>query len=321
MTYKELRLERLAKQEADLLEQEQGNTGLGDKQVPDPAENFLSPDEATNLLRDDSVPQEPVGNQPKKPEAEKDLEYWKNRCMTSEGRFSKSKAKYDENIFKMRKETSLMQNHIAKLEGSVRDLSVTDNEFDKIDNEHTRNVLGEDVVNSIKDTLKETRDNAAAQAAASAKENAETKADNAYTQFFGNVVGKVKGDMKAINNDPAFHKFLDTSRSQAGHTYRAMFDAAISAMDVDDVSDFFNTFLKIQAKEPQPVQDSVDNRIGPSGNNTNQDEGKVVVDTVTLVDVNKFKTDMARGAYKGRYSEMVAMQDRIEEAYNNGTLQ
>jgi len=320
MTYKELRLDRIKKQEADLLEQAQGEHGLGVNSDSNPADPNVLPDDQTKVIRNADKGQEPVGNLQKE-EVTKDLEYWKNRCLTAEGRFNKAKPKYDDNIFKMRQEADGLREDIVKLQEEVVNLSAPVNEFEKIDNEHTRNVLGDEVVKSIKETLQDTREIARKQAKEFASENAHREASHAYDNFFDEVKSSVKGDMDKINSDPAFHKFLDGNSTQAGHTYRELFNAAAKSNDAADVADFFNTFLEIKAKEPHTVQDSVNNRIGPTGNQGNAQEGKVVVDTLTLAEVDIFKTDMARGAYKGRYSEMVEMQDRIEQAYLNGTLQ
>jgi len=321
MTYKELRLDRMKKKEAELLEQAQGENGLGVNSNSNPAGPNVSPDDPTKVTRDADKGQEPVGNLQKNEEP-KTLDYWKNRCLTAEGRFNKAKPKYDDNMFKMRQEADGLKESIAKLQAKVVKLSTPTNEFEKIDNEHTRNVLGDEVVKSIKETLKETRELANKQAKDFAAENAHRDASRSYDTFFDAVKDSIKGDMDKINSDPAFHKFLDDNSTQAGHTYRQLFDAAAKSQDANDVSDFFNTFLEIQTKEPQTVQDSVNNRIGPTGNQGNAQEGKVIVtDSLTIADVSKFKGDMARGAYKGRHSEMVAMQDRIETAYLNGTLQ
>jgi len=321
MTYKELRLDRMKKKEAELLEQAQGENGLGVNSNSNPAGPNVSPDDPTKVTRDADKGQEPVGNLQKNEEP-KTLDYWKNRCITAEGRFNKAKPKYDDNMFKMRQEADGLKESIAKLQAKVVKLSTPTNEFEKIDNEHTRNVLGDEVVKSIKETLKETRELANKQAKDFATENAHRDASRSYDTFFDAVKDSIKGDMDKINSDPAFHEFLDGNSTQAGHTYRQLFDAAAKSQDANDVSDFFNTFLEIQTKEPQTVQDSVNNRIGPTGNQGNAQEGKVIVtDSLTIADVNKFKGDMARGAYKGRHSEMVAMQDRIETAYLNGTLQ
>ena len=320
MTYKELRLDRMKKKEAELLEQIQGEHGLGANDGSIPAEPNVLPDDPTKVTRDAEKVQEPVGNLPKNEEP-KTLDYWKNRCLTAEGRFSKSKSKYDENIFRMRTEVTDLKGHNVKLQDKVVELTKPVNEFEKIDNEHTRNVLGDEVVTNIKDTLKETRELAQKQAKDFAKENATRTASRLYDTFFDDVKSGIKGDMDKINRDRAFHKFLDGNKTGTGHTFRELFNAAANDRDAGDVSDFFNTFLDIQAKQPHTVQDSVESRIGPTGNQGNSQEGKVVVDSLSLADVDKFKGDMARGAYKGRYSEMVAMQDRIEKAYINGTLQ
>lgn len=305
MTYKELRLKRMAEREAELVEQAQGNHGMDEQLSSVPAESAEPEIPLTEGIVNEATVQETVGN----PD---EMEDWKSRALTAESRWKTSKVKYDENIFRARQEIKQLRAEVVELQGTIEELQTSKN--DPLSQQIVVDTLGEETVNSLQETVKATKETARKME----EERQKSIDDQNYSFFLNRVKDIVGGDFFEVNNDPEFHKFLDHTKTPNGVTYRSLFQSAAESHDSDDVADFFLAFKSQKPTtkpEVVPVEDSVMSHVGPSNSIASQPNGNSEAPMITMAEIKKFQSDMSKGAYKGRHSEMKAMEARIEEAY------
>jgi len=167
---------------------------------------------------------------------------------------------------------------------------------------------------NIQKELKEVRD----RAHADVKANAANAAQRAYETFLGRL-GSIVPDYASIDTDPRFKQFMNTQDID-GAARIQNFTIAESHGDVATVARHMLDF-KYSLNPKAQAKASLDSKIGPTGDAT-----KVVVNNketngdLTMREVNEHYRKFARGGYKGRQSEYLAMEARIDAAASSGKI-
>jgi chromosome segregation ATPase len=263
-----------------------------------------------------------------KEEVVQDLQYWKDRSNQFENRWKVSKAKYDSNIFKMKQENLSLKNVNIEVKKKLNQVlqaqaASKPSKLDEVFGEEQVDVLGQSTVDVIKNTIAETNKRVDEQEAKAkedqlAREEQELKDEyNKEYNGFISRIEKLVPDLKKLNTDKGFLEWLKEPDDFSGDLREDILAKAESSRDVGRVA---KLFLQYKPKKA-PAQDSVSKRIAPS--NT---EGSVTTssiepkDTIPMAQVDKFYDDVARGKYKGRYTEKKTMEAKIDKAWASGRI-
>lgn len=179
----------------------------------------------------------------------------------------------------------------------------------------TAKLAAEAKTSGIQKELKEARDKANAEA----KANASNVASQAYETFIKRL-GAVVPDYAQVDADPRFKAFMDkadidgTTRVQNFIAAEARGDVATVARHMVDFKNSLNP--KAQAKA------SLEAKVTPTGLAKAQGNtvSKETNGDLTMSEVNEHYRKYARGGYKGRQSEYLAMEARIDAAASSGKI-
>lgn len=267
-------------------------------------------------------------------ESERDLSYWKQRALTAEGRYNTLKPRLDDTIFNLRKDNAELQRQLDEVKVQLAN-AAPDPIRDRLMNPQVRDVLGDDTTAAIVESITTLREEVAKNASTATNEARKVAGTVAYDSFVGNVRSLFNGvhpagSIDEINTSPGFAAFLDGRVSPSGNRYRDLFNSAVGSQDASSTANFFIEYADLMNNAPGapgadeliPVKDSVTARVTPKTvtASTQQQSSQRNLPTFTSADIEAFKQDVARGKYRNRHSEMVAIQKSIEEAYLNNRI-
>ena len=271
---------------------------------------------------------EVIAEETKENEPEKNLEYWKDRSSEFENRWKVSKAKYDSNIYQLRQDNLSLRN--MNIEAKKR-LNVvlqerTDSQpskLDKVFGQEQINVLGKETAEVIKDAIKTTNDRVDAQEEKIKADNLQREEDDLKDAYqvewntFTARLAKLVPNLSKLNTDKKFLAWLEQPDELTGDIREDILAKAEKARLVGPIAALFNQYKPVG----DTTEDSVSKRIAP----TNQEGSDTVSnikpsDEIPMAVVEKFYDDVARGHYKGRYSEKKAMEKKIDTAWASGNI-
>lgn len=260
-----------------------------------------------------------------------DLDYWKKRALDSEYRFGKYKASTDTTIYKLRSEVSELRTtklslveRTAKLEEQIESFSgVEDDPFtqDVVD------VLGTEAVDAIKKVIERTKGQVVETNKKLQKQTLESEqtatrtAEAAKFEAFVTALEAYVPDCRIMNNDTKFIEWLEQP-GETGTPRISVMQAAQKIGDVVRVAQFFNDYKKtLVPVKPTPQKDTIASRVGPTQRaTTSETQSKVSDDKVSLSFIRQHEADVSKGRYKGKRSEQLAIDKRIEKAYLTGNI-
>jgi len=291
----------------------------------------INPTQSTEVKEVESstkVPEVIAEETTKTEEMEKNLPYWKDRSSEFENRWKVSKAKYDSNIYKLKQENLSLRN--MNIEAKKR-LNVVLQEraasspspLDEVFGQEQVDILGQDTVNVIKDAIKTTNDRVDEQdkrmkADDLKREEANIKEEHMREwTIFTTRLRKLVPDLTKLNTDKGFLSWLGKPDELTGDLREDILANAEKSRDVGRVAELFLQYKPEGAK----AQDSVSKRIAP----TNQEGSDTVSNIqpkglIPMAVVDKFYDDVARGKYKGRYTEKKTMEAKIDKAWVAGKI-
>jgi hypothetical protein len=259
-----------------------------------------------------------------------DIAYWKDRALVSEKRFNVSKPKYDSNIYKLRTENSQLQADKIALSKQVNTLRQTAvaTQTSPVDNmlssKQVVDVLGQETADAIRQSIVDTNARVDAQATAQADKEIsdaearlKTSVDARYNEFI-RVLTELVPDQGVIDKDPAFIAYLKEPDEHIGVERFELLREAEKAGNAARVASFFNGFKKIAKKAPG---DSINKRIAPDSTASPTTDLHTNTGTkISAAYIDKFFSDVTKGLYKGKYTEQMAIQAKIDEAYMAGNI-
>lgn len=322
-TFKELRVQKLKEETAELEKAWQEGSN-------DPTQSPKANDEGSLSKEAEGIAgQEEATRSNNEPQTEtKDLAYWRKEAGDYKQRFSVSKAKYDDNIRKLKDENLLLQQDRVELKKELNQLrqSVAANTPSKIDqafNKETEDVLGSNTADAIKQTLKDQQalidslksDLANAQLEKESK-NIQDQRVSEYNSFLGDLI-KLVPDYEAMNADEKFLDWLDAPNS-IGKIRFDLLRKAEASRDVERVAQFF---MDYKAQKSTKTQDSINKRMVPEGKGSedipDSDPNKKLW---KKSEIDEFYRQVTKGEWKGRYKERKLKEDEIDQAYLSGRI-
>ena len=316
----DIRKEKM-KRELDELEASIMKKGPESPTQPDEAKEEGSPtDEANSIAEQEVKPNVTV----------KDLAYWKSRCLTAENRFNTAKPKYDSNIYKLKQENLGLKKDRVELSRSLNKARQAvavkrGDPLDEIFGKEQVDVLGQETVDKLKKMITDTNKRVDSQAEqAEAKrllEDEKNLRDDITAEYdvFTNRLNDLVENMDELNHDPKFIKWLQRPDKISGDIRQEILLKAETSRDVGRVAEIFNQY-KPKGKRKPPV-DSINKRIAPVSN-----EGPNSVSDIdskgkmTMAEVDQFYDDVKNKLYDGRYTEKVAMMEKIDAAQFSGNI-
>ena len=271
-------------------------------------------------------------NEPTTPKAGdepvRDVTYWKQRALTAEGRYNTLKPRLDETIHKLRTEKAELEKTIDALSLELKGLR-PDPIRDRLLDPAVQDVLGANTATAIVDSLTDIRNSVEERVRGS------KKVDPVIDQIqYDNFVGDVRSSLKAlhpslsleqVNTSAGFASFLDGKRSPNGTLYRTLFNGAVSGKDVTSVVSFFSEYADL-VQEAAPVspsvevKDSIQARLSPKTVQRQPDVSSRPSEKISQAFINDFQQKLSKGYYKHRYSERIAIEQKIEAAYLSNNI-
>lgn len=292
-------------------------------QSPDDTKRESSPEVTDGTAEEQAnlKPNEPV----------QDLEFWKNRALTAEKRFNVSKPKYDSNIFKLKQDNMvlkkvrvelLQQLNIARQNAKA----VQKDPVDSLFNEETVDVLGKETANAIKKSIKDTNARINDQEARieakrirDEKNMFEVEKKSEYSSFLSRLE-RIVPDQRSTNSDPRFVEYLKEPDEMTGEIRMDLLRNAEDSRDVGRVAQFFLDYKNSVGAPKNTPRDSINKHIAP----TKGAGADSVTDNkplgFTTADVDRIYNDVAKGKYRGRESEKIAILAQIDQAYLAGQI-
>jgi len=324
-TLKEQRLTKLAQQEAELIAAAEGKTvSEGTTDVPTPTQSEPSVTEVPTEAKVVSTTEQETKEEP----VEQGLDYWKKRALDSEYRFGKYKASTDTTIYQLRSEVRDLRAEKVDLIQKVSDMelatpSPTQEELFKPE---VVDVLGTEAVDAIKSVIErtqaESRKTQQDLTAQRQKDEASRmqSAESAKYESFLVALESYVPDCRIMNNDGKFIDWLGIPDA-TGVSRLDRMRAAQNIGDVERVAQFFNAYKETLKPVATPKRDSIASRVGPTQRSSSSTtEVKISDDTITTSFIRDHQTKVSKGYYKGRRSEQLAIDKRIEEAFLSGKI-
>jgi hypothetical protein len=148
-----------------------------------------------------------------------------------------------------------------------------------------------------------------------------TKASE-YDSFLGNLSILVP-NYAELNTDAEFLKWMGTPDPYSGLERGSLFRRAEAARDVARVAEFFVEYTSA-LETPEAPPDEMDKHITPVGSSSaapvapqsNEPDGEVLLSS----EIDTFYDDVMKGRYKGRQSEVLAIEARIDTAAMKGNI-
>lgn len=265
----------------------------------------------------------------KETEPEKNLPYWKDRCLEYENRFKVSKAKYDSNIFKLKQDNLSLRNVNIEVKKrlNVALQAQAASEPDKLDEVFTKeqvDVLGQETVDVLKDEFARTNkrvEDAEAKVDADKLEQEEKDLKSDYEAEWNNFTSRLKKlvpDIVKLNTDKGFLAWLKEPDELTGEIREDILAKAEEARLVGPIVQMFKGYKPVKVAN---TQDSVSKRIAPANKEGSDTVSNIQPnDTMTMAEVDKFYDEVGRGKYKGKYTEKKAMEAKIDKAWAAGKI-
>lgn len=261
----------------------------------------------------------------------KTREDWKKR-------FTKYKAATDATIHQLRVDyaAALEQNNgmfrrVQELVEEVRTLRDQISANEDIFSDEEKDVLGVDAINAIQKAnktllekqVKPLQEELRKRDLDVQKERelrAAQERERAYADFKAMLAANVTGDLEAINLDPKFAEWLNTTEPGTGVPRIISFRKAESVGDVMRVAGFFNEY---EARKSSG-NNLLEKKVTPTGKGTtatthNKDTTKQNrIWTTSQIDA--FMDDQIRGAFKGKESLEKEIEAEIKAAISSGRV-
>ena len=167
---------------------------------------------------------------------------------------------------------------------------------------------------SLEKQLQEQRDLRTADQATLADRNKQ----ETYDLFIGQVARAVPS-WEAINYEKGFEEYLK-GPDLDGRQRKAYFSQAEAQGNAALIIRYMRDYEATKTGTPQKV-DQLADRVTPTGETAGQthiEEGKQ--ETVSRAFIDKFYDDLNRGRYKGRHSEVTAIEAKIDKAMMGGLI-
>lgn len=280
-----------------------------------------APDESVAVTTEDVKPSENEGT-------EERAEDWKLR-------YTNLRNSRDAKLYDAQKALASSEATVSMLQQKITELmsrtpSVEEDIFKDAFTEEEREALGPTAIaamqktaklaaeaktSSIQKELKEARD----KANADVKANAANVAQQAYDTFLRRL-GTAVPDYAAIDSDPRFKEFMQ-SQDIDGATRVQNFTAAEARGDVATVARHMLDF-KLALNPKAQAKASLDSKLGVTGDATKTAVNSTKETNVglTMSEVNAHYRKFASGGYKGKQSEYLAMEARIDAAATSGKI-
>jgi glycine cleavage system H lipoate-binding protein len=319
-----MNIEQLKQEEKDLEEKlfgtpEEDTTKDSEAPIAEP-ENQDAPTEDVAVTTDTDKPSEDTKGKQERGED------WKLRYTNL--RNSRDTKLYEAQaaLAESRKVVSTLQQKISELKASIPEAQ--EDIFKDAFTEDEREALGPTAIAAMQKTasmaaeartakiqkeLKEARDRANAEAAKMAAHA--TK--EAYGTFLSRLSNAVP-EYQLIDSDPRFKSFMD-SIDLDGNSRLANFLSAEKRGDVATVARHMLEF-KMSLNPKAQAKASLDSKINPTGEATKSNRGNKDTADLTMSEINEHYRKHARGGYKGRQSEFLAMEARIDAAALAGKI-
>lgn len=258
----------------------------------------------------------------------RDVSYWKQRALTAEGRYNTLKPRLDDTIFKLRTEKAELEKTIDSLTAELHSLR-PDPIRDRLLDPAVQDVLGTNTATAIVESLNDIRASVEERVRGSKKPDPVIDKIQ-YDSFVGDVRDAFKAmhpslSLEAINTSTGFASFLDGSRSPNGTSYRTLFNGAVAEKDATSVVSFFAEYADlVQEQPPAPpvveVKDSIQARMTPKTVQRAPDVSSPKSEKISKAFIDDFQQKLAKGYYRHRYSERVAIEKQIEAAYLSNNI-
>jgi len=222
---------------------------------------------------------------------------------------------------------NLLQQKLTELTNSTQ--NVEEDIFKDAFTDDEKEALGETAIGAMKKAaktaadaktakinqeLKEARERALQQA----QSQAVTSSKEAYNTFLARLHRAVP-DFQVVDQDPRFKNYM--SAADIDGTVKANnFIAAEKRGDVATVARYMLDFKQSLNPKAQ-AKASLDAKINPTGTATSSTAGSNKSDgSLTMSEVNEHYRKFASGGYKGKQSEYLAMEARIDQAAASGKI-
>lgn len=315
------RQERLAKETAELEKLMQEGS--------DPTQSHEVETEGSPEVKTEGIAEQELAPSETK-EPVQDIDYWKNRCLVSEKRYNVSKPKYDSNIYQLRTEKANLEAEKIALSKQLNELRQSiatkrpDKVSDMLNKQEVVDVLGQETADTIRKSIADTHARVDEQEKRMAdKEIADQEkqlaqsVDKRYNTFMG-MLTELVPDQEVINKDPKFIEYLKDVDENIGVVRFELLREAEKAGSATRVASFFKAFKKLSSQRPA---DSINKRISPDGRSVDvTDINTNTGGKISAAYIDQFFSDLNKGLYKGRYSEQIAIQKSIDEAYSAGNI-
>lgn len=332
---KEYRLDQIRKKEEELIkmiaEGEMVSSESGSTDSTETLQGDSDPTQSTveNLLEPSGSESGVTTEQGTENKSEQDVDFWKKKAFDAEYRFGKYKASTDSTIYSLRLETKDLRESILKLNKQLSENkpATSANSIDDVFSKDVINVLGEEAVDAIKKVISQTNERVDIAERRLQEQEVKTvtnkiKEDevSAYDRFVSALTELVP-DCVSLNCDKSFLAWLD-QLDRTGTPRLTRLQAAQKIGDVERVASFFDDFKKTREVPAKVVRkDSIVNRTGPVQKSSSSEVHKQPqVESVSLSFMKRFEADVSKGKYKGRESEKIAIDKRIEAAYLSGNI-
>jgi len=258
----------------------------------------------------DSAPDDKV-------EPEKDTEDWKLR-------FTNLRSSRDEKLYRAKRELTDALTTIRDLHTQVASLRTAQPAVDPLDGVFTAedtDALGEATINAMRKVtakateaatkpLQEQLERERAAREADSNNRAADNRQQAYNIFISRVA-KAVPDWEKINYDPEFATFL-SGPDVDGTPRKTYFTAAETQGNAAQIIRYMSEFIT-----NKPVlKDKLASKVTPVGDGAGATQAKQPgkIDVISRAFIDKFYDDLNRGRYKGRHTEALEIEARIDAA-------
>lgn len=251
-----------------------------------------------------------------------------------EKRYKNLRASRDEKLYKTKSQLAAALETINALQAQINELRTAAPKVDPLDGLFTdedTDALGEATVEAMRKVtkrateaatkpLKEQLEEERKLREAEAKRLAEQAKKEAYDIFLSRIQQAVP-DWEEINYDPAFMEFMEELDFD-GTPRKTYFAEAEAQGNAALIIRYMNDFKAQKEQKTPKKEDKLAKKITPVGDDAGATQPKqgAQKEKISRAFIDKFYDDLSRGRYKGRYSEALAIEKRIDEATMRGDI-